>query len=293
MSSSPISYPPTIPYTEIDDFRFVGPIRLDSLTPRTVFAVDEFCVGAIAYICNLVLMAPAFLVRHASIASSLYKLIKELETNPPPPHPRYSAENVEFEKKLYMYARRIISVLVPGVKNNNNTSPAPTPAEFIAEFAALVKRIKRREKYVWRRHSRRVTASDELAQANDLLIATNSAFARVYALCRDPSAIDKAAAAVKDYAKFAMLHLHILGLWSLEDQLTVMIEDYWALIHYMKDKKISKAASDRLIALVAAAQLSRNIVRARIPPPPPEPPVLERGDAYDSDGFSDEGPGGW
>lgn len=293
-------YPSTIPYTEIHDFRFTRRIHVDSLTPTTIYSVDEYAVGTIAYICNLVLMAPAFLVRHASIASRLYNVLVELKRCPPTPdrqgrwhshdasdYPRASAGSVKFEKTLYSYARYVIRTLVPGAKHSSNRT-APSPAEFIAEFATFIRQAKRREAYVWRRHSRSVSAAEECAQSNDLLVAANDAFIRVNTICRDPSAIDKVPGAVNAYVKFALLHNHILGAWSYEEQLTAMVDDYWALIEYMKEKKLPKNAIESLMTLVAAVQLSRNIVHeselTAIPPPPPEHPVLEHENAtYDSD----------
>ena len=286
MSSSPMSstpYPATIPYADIDDFRFAGPIHVNSLTPVTVYAVDEFCVGTIAYICNLVLMAPAFLVRHASIASRLYKVLLELKRCPPLPDRRMSAESVKFEKKLYIYARHLIKTLVPGAILSSNRT-APSPAEFIAEFATFVKGIKRREAYILRCHERSVSVDEEREQWNYLLATQHSAFVQVNGICHDPIAIDKVPSAVNAYVKFAFLHNHILSTLASDQLLTDMIDDYWALIEYMREKKLAKNAINGLTTLVSAAQLSRNIIRARIPPPPPEPPVLERADAtYNSD----------
>ena len=284
---SSMSYPATIPYMEVQDLCFIALIHVDSLTPVTVYAVDEFCVGTIAYICNLVLMAPAFLVRHASIASRLYKVLLELKRCPPLPDRRMSAESVKFEKKLYIYARHLIKTLVPGAIHSSNRT-SPNPAEFIAEFASFVKEIKRREAYILRRHERSVSVDEEREQWNYLLATQHSAFVQVNGICHDPSAIDKVPSAVNAYVKFALMHNHILSTLASDQLLTDIIDDYWALIEYMREKKLAKNVINGLTTLVGAVQLSRNIIRERdhiaIPPPPPEPPVLERADAtYDSD----------
>jgi hypothetical protein len=268
---------------EVQDLCFTALIHVDSLTPVTIYSVDDYAVGTIAYICNLVLMAPAFLVRHASIASRLYKVLLELKRCPPPPDARASAESTRFEKCLYEYVKYVIKTLVPGARHSSNRT-ALSPAEFIAEFADLVRKIKCRKAYILRRHERSVSVDDEREMWGMFLMKLNSTFVQVSDICHDPSAIDKVSSAVDAYVKFALLHNHILTTLACDEQLTVIIDDYWALIEYMKRKKLPKNAIHGLTTLVGAVQLSRNIVRARIPPPPAEHPALERAaGTYDSD----------
>lgn len=272
-----MSYPATIPYTELDDAYFIFSIRVDALTPMAVFAVDEYTVGVIAYICNLVLMAPAFLVRHASLAASLYRTLEGLKNEATEAG---TSDNAMFEKKLYIYVRHIIKVLVPAVTQQDSNKRVPlTPADFLAEFKAFVQKAKARSTYLVSHNPHKIHE-----EWHDYITFMQTEFERVNLLCRDPSQTDKAILALTKYTKFALLYNHVIGACMGYDVLTLMIDAYLALQDYLKAKKFPKPMFAEITLLVAAVQLCRNHVlpppEPDIPEPPANPPALVRSDAF-------------
>ncbi len=277
MTSTP--YPTTIAFTELDDAYFIQNIfsKVHSLHIGGLYIVDDFIVGPVACICHFILMAPAFLVRHASLAASLYNtlegldaaadaLLKEARTDP-----GINKENIKFEKKMYQYVRYIIKTLVPGAVCNSNTFAPKSAAEFLAEFNAFLKTNRRRAAYLVRRSSPQIHE-----EWHEYITFVQTEFARVKLLSHDATSADKANAALDKYARFALLHNHIVGTSTAHVGLSAMITDYWALIEHMKAKKFPKGVMNGFLTLVSAVQLSRNyVLQPEIPLPPANPPALQ------------------
>ncbi len=265
MSSTP--YPATIAFTELDDAYFFAGANLDTMKTDSMYRVDDYCVGVIAYICNLVVMTPAFLVRHARLAASLYRTLEGLKKVAE----AGASEDAKFEKKLYMYARHIIKVLVPGATQTSNKCAPMSPATFVMEFKQLWRRINRRSAYLFRRNPHRIHE-----EWHEYVTFMQTEFGRVRDLCYDPSQIDKAVVGLKKYIKFALLYNHVIGTSTAYSGLTGMIDDYSTLQEHLKAKKFPNSVFAGLTSLVSALQLCRNhVAQPEIPEPPADPPALQ------------------
>jgi hypothetical protein len=277
MSSTP--YPAAITFTELDDARFIQTIfsTTHSLHISGLYIVDDFIVGPVACICHYILMAPAFLIRHASLAASLYNTLEGLNAvadarlKDARTDPGINTENIKFEKKMYMYVRYLIKTLVPGAVLNSNTFAPKSAAEFLAEFNAFLKTNRRRAAYLVRRNSPQIHE-----EWHEYITFMQTEFARVKLLSHDASSTDKAIAALEKYVRFALLHNHIIGASTAHGGLTAMIDDYWALVEHLKAKKFPNDITSGFLTLVAAVQLNRNRVPLpEIPEPPADPPALQ------------------
>lgn len=270
------SKPRIAPYTELDDVRLLWGVEPEHLTMARIYNVSTYSVSVLGYICAIVIMTPAFLVNHAAMAAQLFGVLKEFKVGDPLFNPAVVDDSAEFEEKLYRYTLYLITVFVPGVMQNTNTSGTATPADFVNTFKEFVERVQRRRAYL-------ATPKKEMAIPETYEVAMTymqTEIHRIRELSLDPTALDKAVAGLENYIKFAFLHHHIIRRWTSTDVIEEMKELYMQIRKPLRRKKFPfqvRAGIDTLIASLELIQPTPTPTPVDdIPPPPPEPPMFRR-----------------
>ncbi len=294
MTSTPTPRPPTIPFSDMDDVSALNPFYFMSNDVNVQYTYRESSIRSIACICTAILSAPAFLVRHASIAASLYSTLTSLKNSPLPAE---EGIDTELELRTYHYTRLLIELMVPAAVSDRIMQPL----EFLNEFTRHVRRIKERDSYI-RRH---YDATQRREAYKPCYIYVNREFHTIQNTYRYDfdRAGDKAVAALTSHIKFVLAHMHVIGPLTPYNSLCMMSIIFADLYGFLeRNRRVSKYVLDMFSVLrlstsiweinkivnddaAASSATTSSAADAPIDTPAPtvsapaDPPVLQRAPA--------------